>query len=115
MSSEIEVSCDKDGFFRCVMCPRRFVTKFGFENHSSNQHQKQVGTKLYKLPTENDQNCILACHLSSQSKTDLQSSAYETQVFHKWRDLKLRSQEGWRIVSTDSSLQKEKLVRFKGD
>ena len=59
MSSEFEVSCEKDGFFRCQMCPRRFVTKIGFENHTSKQHQKEVGTKLDRLRTENDPNGIL--------------------------------------------------------
>ena len=83
MLSEFEVLRHKDGFFKCEKCPRRFLTKVGFENHSSNQHQKENGTKLDELPTEKYPNDILVCRLSSQSTTDLQSSAHETPVFNK--------------------------------
>ena len=83
MLSEFEVLRHKDGFFKCEKCPRRFLTKVGFENHSSNQHQKENGIKLDELPTEKYPNDILVCRLSSQSTTDLQSSAHKTPVFNK--------------------------------
>ena len=46
MSAESEFTRDKDGLLKCKLCPRRFFTKIGFENHSSNQHQKVTETKL---------------------------------------------------------------------
>ena len=39
MSTKVDVSLDKNGFLKCQECPRRFLTKTGFENHSSNQHE----------------------------------------------------------------------------
>ena len=42
MSAESEFTRDKDGFLKCQDCPRRFLTETGFENHSSNQHEKEI-------------------------------------------------------------------------
>ena len=46
MSAVIELTRDKDGFLKCKDCPRRFLTEFMFENHSCNQHKKEIETKL---------------------------------------------------------------------
>ena len=42
MSAESEFTRDKDGFLKCQDCPRRFLTETGFENHSTNQHEKEI-------------------------------------------------------------------------
>ena len=42
MSAESEFTRDKDGFLKCKNCPRRFLTETGFENHSSNTHEKET-------------------------------------------------------------------------
>ena len=44
MSSEF--TRDKDGFLKCKVCPRRFLTEIGFENHLSNEHQNVMETKI---------------------------------------------------------------------
>ena len=41
---EFEIIRDKYGFLKCEGCPRRFVTKIGFENHSYNEHKKETET-----------------------------------------------------------------------
>ena len=46
MSAESGLTRDKDGFLKCKDCPRRFLTELMFENHSSNQHEKETETKL---------------------------------------------------------------------
>ena len=48
MSIEFEKTRDKYGFVKCKECPRRFVTKTGFENHIRNQH-KESDTKVDQL------------------------------------------------------------------
>ena len=84
MSAESEDSRDKDGFLRCKECPRIFFTKLAFENHSSNQHNQEIETKLEQLsqtlPVKYPSDCFL-CHLSFQSEIEAQqhrSSAHET-------------------------------------
>ena len=62
MSSESELTRDKDGFLKCKDCPRRFVTEIMFENHSSNPHKKETETKLIdavhkKLTTDQCKEC----------------------------------------------------------
>ena len=42
MSDESKLTRDKDGFLKCKNCPRMFLTEILFENHSSNQHKKDV-------------------------------------------------------------------------
>ena len=44
MSAESGLTRDKDGFLKCKDCPRRFLTELMFENHSSNQHEKETET-----------------------------------------------------------------------
>ena len=46
MYAKSEFNRDRDGFLKCKDCPRRFLTKAGFENHSSNQHKKETESKL---------------------------------------------------------------------
>ena len=46
MSAESELIRDKDGFLNCKDCPRSFLTELMFENHLSNQHKKNMETKL---------------------------------------------------------------------
>ena len=48
MSIEFERTCDKYGFVKCKECPRRFVTKTGFQNHLTNQH-REIDTKVDQL------------------------------------------------------------------
>ena len=66
MSAEFKDSRDKDGFLKCGECPRRFLTKLAFENHSSNQHNREIGTKLDLFPqptaVKHPSACFL-CHL----------------------------------------------------
>ena len=45
MSAGLEISKDKDVFFKCKNCPRRFLTKFVFENHSCYQHKTNTQIK----------------------------------------------------------------------
>ena len=84
MSAEFEDSRDKDGFLKCKECPRRFLTKVGFENHSNNQHNQDIEAKLEQLPkppTEKYTSACFLCQLSFQSETEAQqhrSSAHET-------------------------------------
>ena len=54
---EFEIALDKFVFLKCEDCPRRFITKMGFENHIYNQHKKEVET----TPNE---------HQQSQAKKD---------------------------------------------
>ena len=84
MSAEIKDSQDKDGFLKCKECPRRFLTKLAFENHSNNQHNQEIETELDQLPqplaVKFPSVCFL-CHLSFQSETELQqhrSGEHET-------------------------------------
>ena len=75
MSSEFENFRDKDGFLKCIECPRRFLTKLAFENHSSNQHNQDIETKLDQLPQPplvKYPNACFLCHLSFQSETEVQ-------------------------------------------
>ena len=46
MSAESVFNRDREGFLKCKDCPRRFLTKIGFENHSFIQHKKETKTKL---------------------------------------------------------------------
>ena len=46
MSAKSELTRDKDGFLKCKDCPRRFLTELMFVNHSSDQHKKEIETKL---------------------------------------------------------------------
>ena len=39
----------KNGFLKCQNCPRRFITKIGFQNHSTNEHKNDEETQLDKL------------------------------------------------------------------
>ena len=57
MSTKVDVSLDKNGFLKCQECPRRFLTKTGFENHSSNQHEDNEtnGAQLEQSPTTKDE------------------------------------------------------------
>ena len=75
MSAEFEDSRDIDGFLKCKQCPRRFITKLAFENHSNNQHNQEIETKLVQFPqpptVKNPSACFL-CHLSFQSETEVQ-------------------------------------------
>ena len=75
MSAEIKDSRDKDGFLKCKECPRRFLTKLAFENHSSHQHNQEIGTKLDQLPqlppAKYSSDCFL-CHVSFQSEMEVQ-------------------------------------------
>ena len=43
---EVLNSRDKDGLLKCNECPRKFLTKIVFENHSRNQHEKNSETKV---------------------------------------------------------------------
>ena len=45
MSAGLEISKDKDGYLKCKNCPRRFLTKFMFENHSCSQHKTNTQIK----------------------------------------------------------------------
>ena len=66
MFAEFEDSRDKDGFLKCQECPRRFLTKVGFENHSNNQHNQEIETKLDQLsqsPTVKYPSACVLCHL----------------------------------------------------
>ena len=84
MSEEFKDSRDKDGFLKCKECPRRFLTKLAFENHSSNQHNQEIETKLDQLPqppTVKYPSACSMCYLSFQSETEVQQhriSAHET-------------------------------------
>ena len=87
MSAEIEDSRDKDGFVKCKVCPRRFLTKLAFEYHSNNQHNLEIAAKLDQLPqpstVKSPRSCFM-CHLSFQSETEVQqhrSSAHNSYVF----------------------------------
>ena len=46
MLAESVYNRDREGFLKCKDCPRRFLTKIGFENHSFIQHKKETKTKL---------------------------------------------------------------------
>ena len=84
MSAELEDFWDQAGFLKCKECPRRFLTKLAFENHSSTQHNQEIETKLEQLPQPpavKYPNARFLCHLSFQSETEVQqhkSSAHET-------------------------------------
>ena len=75
MSAEFKDSRDKDGFLKCKECPRRFLTKLAFENHSSHQHNQEIETKLDQLPqpppVKYSSDCFL-CHVSFQSEMEVQ-------------------------------------------
>ena len=49
MSAQVNASREKDGFLKCKDCPRRFLTKTGFENHSCNLHKEDSDTKLDQI------------------------------------------------------------------
>ena len=86
MSAELEDFRDQDGFLKCTECPRRFLTKLAFGNHSSTQHNQEIETKLEQLPkppTVKYPNASFLCHLSFQIEKEAQqhrSSAHETPV-----------------------------------
>ena len=50
MSPEIKDSRDKDGFLKCKECPRRFLTKLAFENHSNNQKLSYMAKLISIMP-----------------------------------------------------------------
>ena len=68
MSAESKLTRDKDGFLKCKDCPRIFFTELMFENHSSDQHKKEIETK----PNQNQQSQTIKDETSfpnvSQSK-----------------------------------------------
>ena len=86
MSAESELIRDKDGFLNCKDCPRSFLTELMFENHLSNQHKKNMETKLNQnqhSQTIKDQSYFPN---NSQSKEALGNLSFGSQV-----DLKLQS------------------------
>ena len=58
MSAEFEITRDKDGFLNCKFCPRIFLTKILFENHSSSQHNKDIEAKQDIHQTKTDQSSV---------------------------------------------------------
>ena len=73
MAAASESTRDKRGFLKCKDCPRRFITEFMFENHSSNPHKKETETKLIdavhkKLTTDECKECKKSFRLSSHLK-----------------------------------------------
>ena len=86
MSAESELIRDKDGFLNCKDCPRSFLTELMFENHLSNQHKKNMETKLNQnqhSQTIKDQSYFPN---NSQSKEALGNLSFGSQV-----DLKIHN------------------------
>ena len=47
--TELKLYRDNNGFLKCQNCPRRFLTKIGLQNHSTNEHKNDEETQLDKL------------------------------------------------------------------
>ena len=99
MSAESKLTRDKDGFLKCKACPRRFLTEIGFENHSSNQHQKVRETRLNQ-----DQ--------PSETKEDEGSSKKNTQSEEEERSLSNFSFGGQVGLNLHRSIEHQKTSKL---
>ena len=88
MSAESELTRDKEGFLKCKECPKRFLTELMFENHSTNQHNKETGAKLNQ--TQHSQTIKDEIYFPNNSQTEetLCNSYFGIRV-----DLNLQSNE----------------------
>ena len=103
MAAVSELTHDKDGYLKCKDCPRRFLTEFMFENHSSNEHKKETKTKLHKNHhsqtikeeisfrnnTQSEEELSLGnVSFSSQVDLTMQSNEHQKTFHHKYNECK---------------------------
>ena len=107
MSAGLEISRDKDGFLKCKDCPRRFLTKLLFENHSCNQHKTDTEIKpnqtqmLHNIKVEKD----------FQVNTQFEECSFGDLSFVSQKDLQFHSSNGHQKVTPHQCSECKKLFR----
>ena len=107
MSAESEFTRDKDGFLKCQDCPRRFLTETGFENHSTNQHEKEI------KPDQNQQyGPSFPKNTQSKEECSPDNLLFRSQVdlkLHITKIKQIQMMDQHRLTKTETQILKYKL------